>query len=210
MVVYLCEAAISFNRASAILFGARHKEIWTNLMKFIPFVIVLCPLASTWTVWFKNVTIDYIDPAFPELGYDWQERTPEHIELMNNKLNLFVFCVLTALWSLCWNFYTLIMIIKRHGFKLTKTSNVHRQILQRLIFSFYLSIVLLAMIILRAISQLQGQQVSPINYLLIDAAHFTVSWIFLYTQKEVRVVVREALYQIFRKKVSTVSNQMSN
>uniref|UniRef100_A0A7E4UNS0 Serpentine receptor class gamma n=1 Tax=Panagrellus redivivus TaxID=6233 RepID=A0A7E4UNS0_PANRE len=144
--MFICEAVISFNRASAIIFGIRHTQIWKHLMKFVYGIITVVSFGLTWNLWLFNVTIDYFDPAHPELGIDWREREPNRISWMNPGVTISILCLLTTAISFSWNMYTLVKVIKSHYFQKPKNVKVNRIMIQKFLFPFYTSLVQLGMI----------------------------------------------------------------
>uniref|UniRef100_A0A7E4VF41 Serpentine receptor class gamma n=1 Tax=Panagrellus redivivus TaxID=6233 RepID=A0A7E4VF41_PANRE len=124
--MYMTEAVMSFNRASVMFFGAKHKKIWDCIMKWVWLIVTVPSLGVTWNLWLQNVTIDHKDPAHPELGYDWATRKPEQF------------------------------------------------------FNLYM-----------------GLPLFPLKYFVVDAVHFTVPWMFLYTQRDVKTAVKTVIHRMF-------------
>uniref|UniRef100_A0A7E5A1U9 Serpentine receptor class gamma n=1 Tax=Panagrellus redivivus TaxID=6233 RepID=A0A7E5A1U9_PANRE len=206
----ICDALINFNLASAILFNARHNEIWTKIMKWVYPIIFLPSICITWSLWFQNVSIYYKNPAIPELGVKWDERNPEKVPWMHSLLYMFVLCIICAIWNVCWNAYALIAIIQR-SYGNTSVLSINRSMLQKFLFSFYIFLLQLMTVIFVTFAKFfnLGDLLSLICYFLVDAIHFSVPWFFLFSQKYVKVAVLTTLARLFRMKKPMNNNQVT-
>uniref|UniRef100_A0A7E4V8H1 Serpentine receptor class gamma n=1 Tax=Panagrellus redivivus TaxID=6233 RepID=A0A7E4V8H1_PANRE len=108
LMMFLCEAAMSFNRASVIFLGLQYNDVWASKMKWLFIFIALPPLAITWNMCFQNVTIDTVNDANPNMIINIHERNPEVIGWMNSVVCITVICVAGSIWNLStmtWNFW---------------------------------------------------------------------------------------------------------
>uniref|UniRef100_A0A7E4V8E0 Serpentine receptor class gamma n=1 Tax=Panagrellus redivivus TaxID=6233 RepID=A0A7E4V8E0_PANRE len=201
LMTFLCEAVISFNRASALFLGLRYNDVWAKIMQWVYVFVIVPPVFATWNIWFENVTIDYENSTLPELGVDIKERNPKRIPWMNSIFYISIICAITSIWNLFWNMYTLITVVKKKLYKTLQNSDANRLNLQMFAFSFYSFVIQFGtttLVILMRYTDFINISV-PIDSYFLDAVHFSVHWIFLYTQKDVQVAVKQVLRRLFRR-----------
>uniref|UniRef100_A0A7E4VEG1 Serpentine receptor class gamma n=1 Tax=Panagrellus redivivus TaxID=6233 RepID=A0A7E4VEG1_PANRE len=199
----MTEAVMSFNRASVVLFGVKHKEIWIRLMKWVRLIVTVPSLGITWNIWLQNATIDPIDKAHPELGYNWIYGNPER-SWMNTTFCLFVMTVFTAVWNFFWNMFTLVTIVKRYYFKSVKNYKISANVVHKFIFTFYLFMLQITHAVFVILEFYLGISLFPFTYFVMDAVHFTVPWMFLYTQIDVKAACKNVIRRMFN-----VQNEVS-
>uniref|UniRef100_A0A7E4ZVM1 Serpentine receptor class gamma n=1 Tax=Panagrellus redivivus TaxID=6233 RepID=A0A7E4ZVM1_PANRE len=188
-----------------MFFGTTYTSRWSYLIKAVYGLIAVLCGGLTWNLWFQNITIDYFDPNHPELGIDIRERNPERFKWMNTLVGLFVLSLFTTITSVCFNMYTLIRIVKHNYFNSVEHSKIDRKIIQRFLFSFYSSLVQLLLTTYMIIAKFTNQlRQTPVNYFVMDAYFFAVPWLFLYTQKNVRIAVQKTLIRIIKTKKNKV------
>uniref|UniRef100_A0A7E4ZRR8 Serpentine receptor class gamma n=1 Tax=Panagrellus redivivus TaxID=6233 RepID=A0A7E4ZRR8_PANRE len=140
-VCLLCEALMSFNRATIVFMKMQFDQFWTKAMKYVYFLVFFLPNLITFNLWFQNVTIE---PEFrdkPDLGVNWHERSYEYFGFMRTEVAYFIVFAIISVWNLIWNIYTLIYFVKRRNKAQTYTASNTNVELRMFLFSFIMFIL---------------------------------------------------------------------
>uniref|UniRef100_A0A7E4W1A8 Serpentine receptor class gamma n=1 Tax=Panagrellus redivivus TaxID=6233 RepID=A0A7E4W1A8_PANRE len=211
LIIFLTEAVISFNRASTIFLATRHDRVWSVAMKWVYLFILIAPLAINWNLCFQSVGIKLKDSTRPELGVSWREFDRQKFPWMKTGLYFFYTGFVTALWSFGWNLYTLIHLVKRNVFaKSVHANKKSKKALRLFVFSCYLFLMQFGMVAMLYVGNYTsfGGALLTYNPLIIDACHFTVPWIFVFMQRDVRHAVRNQMFRMARMKVPESTGTM--